>query len=187
MSKSAGTDISANSCSAAKAATWHRDRACMAGREKMGRERSVQGQVSNLRYVSWDTTAPMPGSGRQGISGSSKPTWNEDEQRIRYIERRRGQVGQGHQAQDAVRRVYCIGRNFAAHAVEMLAILIASRPSFSRNTPIISTQRANFPIRPTRQMCTTRWSCWLASRAAARVSRFRMRSITSEATVCRST
>jgi fumarylpyruvate hydrolase len=34
-----------------------------------------------------------------------------------------------------VRRIYCIGRNYAAHAIEMGSDPTASRPSFSRSRP----------------------------------------------------
>ena len=55
-----------------------------------------------------------------------------------------------------VRRVYCIGRNYAAHTIEMGGNPDREAPSSSRRTRTTSTPRASFPTRPTPPTCTTR-------------------------------
>jgi len=55
-----------------------------------------------------------------------------------------------------VRRVYCIGRNYAAHAIEMGHDPDREDPFFFRRTPTTWIRRAIFPIRRIRRMCTTR-------------------------------
>lgn len=52
-----------------------------------------------------------------------------------------------------VRRIYCIGRNYAAHAIEMGSTPAAKRRSFSRSRRTRSRWcfRTRWPITPTRR------------------------------------
>ena len=55
-----------------------------------------------------------------------------------------------------VRRVYCIGRNYAAHTVEMGHDPDREDPFFFRKNPTISTRPASSPTRPKAAMYTTK-------------------------------
>ena len=54
----------------------------------------------------------------------------------------------GSDAQFPVRRIYCVGRNYAEHAIEMGHDPNASRRSSSRRTRTTSCPRASFPYPP---------------------------------------
>ena len=59
-----------------------------------------------------------------------------------------------------VRRVYCIGRNYAAHAIEMGHDPDREPPFFFQKNPDNLTLGRTFPIRRRPRTCTTRsrWS-----------------------------
>lgn len=58
-----------------------------------------------------------------------------------------------------VRRVYCVGRNYADHAIEMGHDPRASRPSiFRRTRTTCCPQDRIFPIRRFHRMCITKLS-----------------------------
>lgn len=59
-----------------------------------------------------------------------------------------------------VRRVYCIGRNYAAHAVEMGHDPTREAPFFFQKILTIWMPPASFPTPPAAPMCITRLSFW---------------------------
>ena len=81
-----------------------------------------------------------------------------------------------------VRRVYCVGRNYAEHAIEMGHDPNKEPPFFFQKNPdnVVTDGRVPLSVRAPRT-CTTRSSWSLSSRRAARTSRSRRRSTTSSA------
>ena len=60
-----------------------------------------------------------------------------------------------------VRRIYCVGRNYAAHTIEMGGDPDREDPFFFQKNPDnLLTGGADFPIRTIRATCTTRSKWW---------------------------
>jgi fumarylpyruvate hydrolase len=76
-----------------------------------------------------------------------------------------------------VRRIYCIGRNYAAHAREMGSFDPNREPPFFFQKPTDAIQNVRparwptTPIRRSPRTTTTRWSWWWRSAAAGATSR----------------
>ncbi len=66
---------------------------------------------------------------------------------------------EGETASFPVRRVYCVGRNYADHAIEMGHDPSREPPFFFQKNPDNLLPNGDFPIRRCRRMCTMR-SSW---------------------------
>ena len=66
----------------------------------------------------------------------------------------------GSDAKFPVRRIYCIGRNYADHAIEMGHDPDKEPPFFFQKMPIISTPAEIFPIHHKLKMCILKWKWW---------------------------
>ena len=73
-----------------------------------------------------------------------------------------------------LRRIYCIGRNYAAHTIEMGGDPDREEPFFSRKMLKMPIPQVSFPIRLKAVMFIMKLKWLSPSRAAARISPLRM-------------
>ena len=75
-----------------------------------------------------------------------------------------------------VRRIFCVGRNYAEHAIEMGSDPTREPPFyFAKPADALVVDDADMPYPPMSSRCTTRWSWWSPSARPAPTSASRTR------------